>query len=67
MPSLDGYSLNEKINKVRGEVEKEINDMKMAFGQLYNMLKEMEEKPANCKKCKPAKAKSKAKKGAKNA
>ena len=39
MASLDGYSLNQKIDKLHSEVEKEIEDMQMAFGELYSYLK----------------------------
>lgn len=65
MPSLDGYSLNQKIDKLHSEIEKEIEDMQMAFGQLYSYLQKLE-----AKYNKPTKQTSKAKpkkEGAKNA
>ena len=63
MASLDGYSLNQKIDKLHTEVAKEIEDMQMAFGQLYQYLQDLE-----AKYNKPVKKKAKPKKeGAKNA
>ena len=68
MASLDGYSLNQKIDKLQADISKEIEDMQMAFGQLYSYLKDLEtkyNKPA-CDKACAKKAETK-KKGAKNA
>jgi hypothetical protein len=64
MASLDGHSLNQKIDKLHSEIVKEIEDMQMAFGQLYSYLKDLEvkyNKPVKKKKAKPKKE------GAKNA
>ena len=66
MASLDGYSLNEKIDKLHSEIVKEITEMQMAFGQLYTYLQDLEAKYKAPAKKKESKTKSK-KKGAKNA
>jgi len=64
MASLDGYSLNQKIDKLHSEIVNEINDMQLAFGQLYDYLQRMEANNKPVKK--ESKAKTK-KEGAKNA
>ena len=38
MPSLDGYSLNEEIKKLREEVFKELTQQREAFTELYKYL-----------------------------
>ena len=65
MASLDGYSLNQKIDKLHSEIVSEIEEMQMAFGQLYSYMKDLENnnKPTT-KKVSKAKLK---KEGAKNA
>ena len=42
MASLDGYSLNQKIDKLHSEIVSEIEEMQMAFGQLYSYMKDLE-------------------------
>tara|TARA_R100000329_G_scaffold80443_1_gene68794 strand:- start:4139 stop:4336 length:198 start_codon:yes stop_codon:yes gene_type:complete len=41
MPSLDGYSLNEKIDLLHDGVQQEIQQLQMDFHNLYNMLNTM--------------------------
>ena len=43
MPSLDGYSLNEEIKKLRKEVFQELAKQREAFSELYRYLSRMEE------------------------
>ena len=38
MPSLDGYSLNEEIKKLRKEVFEEISQLREGIRDLYNYL-----------------------------
>ena len=44
MPSLDGYSLNEEIKKLRKEVFEELTKQREAFSELYKFLSKMEQK-----------------------
>jgi hypothetical protein len=41
--SLDGWSLQQKINKVREELLAEIQDLKLHFSTLYEYLRHMED------------------------
>ena len=53
MPSLDGYSLNEEIKKLREEVFKELTQQREAFTELYKYLSQPEKektKPKESKK-----------------
>ena len=53
MPSLDGYSLNEEIKKLREEVFKELTQQREAFTELYKYLSQLEKektKPKESKK-----------------
>jgi len=64
MPSLDGYSLNEEIKKLRKEVFEELANQREAFreifGYLANLQKKEEKKPEPKPKAKEKKdAKSK--------
>ena len=54
---LDGYSLNEKINRMREEIDAEINDLKVSFCDLYDCIEALEAKINKPKK--KAKAKKK--------
>ena len=44
MPSLDGYSLNEKIDKLHLEVKEEIVRLREDFTELYKYMKESKQK-----------------------
>lgn len=44
MPSLDGYSLNEKMDRLYDEVKAEIEQLQKDFHNLYNMMDKMKEK-----------------------
>ena len=50
MTSLDGWSLNEKIQKLQEEVRADIRDLKIQFSLLYEYLKETEKVPSISKK-----------------
>ena len=67
MPSLDGYSLNEEIKKLRVEVFEELTSMREAFRELYQYLDGMDkkQKESECQAKKSA-AKSKTPKKDKN-
>ena len=65
MPSLDGYSLNEKMDKntdridndikqVRNKVEMELNEMNLKFNELQSYIKTI--KAVDCL-CKPVEEK----------
>ena len=43
MPSLDGYSLNEEIQKIRKEVFEELAKTREAFGELYKYMARLED------------------------
>ena len=57
MPSLDGYSLNEEIKKVKAEVMDHILELKEQYTELYGYIHKLEKE-----KAKPAIKKSPAKK-----
>ena len=61
MPSLDGYSLNQKIDQTYDEVKADILQLQKDFHRLYQMLGDMKGKP---KKESNEKAKEKASKKA---
>ena len=42
MPSLDGYSLNEEIQKIRKEVFEELAKQREAFSELYKYMARLE-------------------------
>ena len=49
MPSLDGYSLNEEIKKLRDEVYNELIQMRESFREIYHYLDNIEKKQAAVK------------------
>ena len=49
MPSLDGYSLNEEIKKLRKEVFEELAKQREAFTELYGYLSKMEQSKPKAK------------------
>ena len=53
--SLDGWSLNNKVDKVRDELIGEIRELKMNFAALYEYLKMMYAKKEQSKGGKNAK------------
>ena len=60
MPSLDGYSLNEEIKKLREEVFEELSSMRESFRELYGYIAKQESKvkePEPKKASKPKKVK----------
>ena len=44
MPSLDGYSLNEKIDKLYLEVKEDIVRLREEFTELYKYMQELRDK-----------------------
>ena len=44
MPSLDGYSLNEKMDRMHDDVKAQIEQLQKDFHNLYNMMDKMKEK-----------------------
>lgn len=53
MPSLDGYSLNEKIDKLRNEVAGDLESLRVAYGQLYQYVETLGENQDKLMKTKP--------------
>ena len=47
--ALDGWSLDQKINKLRDELVNEMRELKVHFAVLYDYMKKMDEKPASKK------------------
>ena len=43
MPSLDGYSLNQKIDQTYDEVRADITQLQKDFHRLYQMLSDMKD------------------------
>ena len=60
MPSLDGYSLNQKIDQTYDEVRADIIQLQKDFHRLYQMLSDMKDNKGE--KVEKAKKKPKAKK-----
>jgi len=58
MPSLDGYSLNEKIDKLNLEVKEEIVKLREDFTELYKYMKELQQKEIKVEAKKEAKPKA---------
>tara|TARA_R100000458_G_C8043346_1_gene93743 strand:- start:284 stop:457 length:174 start_codon:yes stop_codon:yes gene_type:complete len=56
--SLDGWSLDRKIEKVQQEIGEEIRELKMNFALLYEYIKNMEEKSTPETKARKKKAKN---------
>lgn len=55
--ALDGYSLNEKIDRIKSQVEAELDEFEARFEDLYNLMNEMkQEKKVPLKKAKKKKA-----------
>lgn len=44
MPSLDGYSLNQKMDALHEDVQAQIDQLQKDFHNLYNMMDKMKEK-----------------------
>lgn len=58
MPSLDGYSLNEKIDKLHLEVKEDIVRLKEEFTELYKYMKELRDKESRVEAKKEVKPKA---------
>lgn len=59
MPSLDGYSLNEKIDRLHLEIKEEIVRLREDFTELYKYMKELQQKEIKVEESKKAKPKAK--------
>ena len=63
MPSLDGYSLNEKMDRMHDDIKAQIEQLQQDFHGLYNMMEKMKEEKRSglqqesTKKSSPKKAK----------
>ena len=57
MPSLDGYSLNQKIDTLHEDVQAQIDQLKRDFHNLYEKLNSMKEDSKPKKKAKAKKKK----------
>ena len=63
MPSLDGYSLNEKIDRLNLEVREQLVGLKEEFTELYKYINELKMKETKVEQSKESKkTKPKAKK-----
>ena len=58
MPSLDGYSLNEKIDKLHLEVKEDIVRLREEFTELYKYMKELRDKENRVEAKKEVKSKA---------
>ena len=62
MPSLDGYSLNEKMDRMHNEINSQIEQLQKDFHNLYGLMEKMkEEKAAPAKVSKKKSVKKEAK------
>ena len=43
MPSLDGYSLNKKMDRLHDDIKAQIEQLQQDFHNLYNMMGKMKE------------------------
>ena len=58
MPSLDGYSLNEKMDKLHLEVKEDIVRLREEFTELYKYMQELRDKESRVEAKKEAKPKA---------
>ena len=58
MPSLDGYSLNEKIDKLHLEVKEDIVRLREEFTELYKYMQELRDKESRVEAKKEVKPKA---------
>tara|TARA_R110001583_G_scaffold63261_1_gene185379 strand:- start:429 stop:638 length:210 start_codon:yes stop_codon:yes gene_type:complete len=58
MPSLDGYSLNEKIDKLHLEVKEDIVRLREEFTELYKYMQELRDKESRVEAKKETKSKA---------
>jgi len=59
MPSLDGYSLNQKMDTLHLEVKEEIVKLREEFTELYKYMKELRDKETRVAAKKETKPKAK--------
>jgi hypothetical protein len=59
MPSLDGYSLNEKIDRLHLEIKEEVVKLREEFTALYKYIKELQIKEPKVEESKKTKPKAK--------
>jgi hypothetical protein len=59
MPSLDGYSLNEKMDRLHDDVKAQIEQLQRDFHNLYNIINKMKEKSNGLQKSSPKKGNAK--------
>ena len=59
MPSLDGYSLNQKIDALHEDVQAQIDQLKKDFHNLYERLNNMKEKDNGVQKSSTKKSSTK--------
>ena len=62
MPSLDGYSLNEKMDRLNDDVKAQIEQLQKDFHNLYSMINKMKEKKDVIQKANKKSSTKKAKK-----
>ena len=58
MASLDGWSLDQKIERVKEEVNNDIRELKMNFALLYDYIKKIEQDVPEVSKAKKKKEKN---------
>ena len=58
MPSLDGYSLNEKMDRLHIEVKEDIMRLREEFTELYKYMQELRDKEAKVEATKEIKEKT---------
>jgi hypothetical protein len=67
MPSLDGYSLNEQIKRLRKDVFEELAKQREAFAELYSYISRFEKQRLDAEKSASKKKKTVTKKEVANA
>lgn len=48
MPSLDGYSLNHKMDKLNEDMQCQIDQLKIDFRNLYTMMGDLKKEKEKC-------------------
>ena len=48
MPSLDGYSLNHKMDRLNDDMQCQIDQLKVDFRNLYTMMEDLKKENKKC-------------------
>ena len=54
MPSLDGYTLNHKMDRLNDDMQCQIDQLKVDFRNLYTMMEDLKKENKKCQEKKHA-------------